>query len=92
MTTRADVRVTRQAGALRAEVTGVDWSDEIDEIDEETVARLREAWLEHHVLCTERLPGSSPRNVATLARRLIPRRSGIFPQPPPLSCACVAEL
>ncbi|MFD2421880.1 TauD/TfdA dioxygenase family protein [Amycolatopsis pigmentata] len=49
--TRADIRVTRRADALGAEVTGVDWSTEVAE---ETVARLRKAWLEHHVLVFRR--------------------------------------
>ncbi|NEW72704.1 TauD/TfdA dioxygenase family protein [Streptomyces rhizosphaericus] len=47
MTTYGDVQVNRLADALGAEVTDVDWSNGVDA---ETVAELRQAWLEHHVL------------------------------------------
>jgi taurine dioxygenase len=43
----ADVQVMRLSNALGAEVVGVDWSTDVDA---ETVAQVRSAWLEHHVV------------------------------------------
>jgi taurine dioxygenase len=45
--TKADVQVEPLTDALGAEVTGVDWSADVDA---ETAATLRSAWLQHHVL------------------------------------------
>jgi taurine dioxygenase len=47
-TTAATVRVERQAGALGALVTGVDLASGLDD---ETFAVIREAFLDHHVIC-----------------------------------------
>src|SRR4051812_1758911 len=46
--TMGNLSIRRAGYALGAEVTGVDCRKSLDDA---TVAKLRAAWLEHHVLC-----------------------------------------
>jgi taurine dioxygenase len=66
VTTTTELRVDRQAGALGAVITGVDLSKPVDD---ETVASIRRAFLEHQVICIRGQAAVTPEDQLAFSAR-----------------------